>query len=158
MQDKQTKLKNYEGGEYDEGRDYFEIAVIFISILILIFCLFFVIIETTTKTDTAYSFENCDDKKCDVNIDYEVQSLIPEKYNMKVGLNAKSPDRGNISTDPLQISKDNIAILSIGNEDIFIILHTGDYIEFYEIAFYDYVHPEEDYQFRYNISSGEIEK
>jgi len=146
-------MENYEGSEYDERRNYFEIAVIFISILILIFCLYGVIIENTTKTDTAYSFENCDDKKCDVNIDYEVQSLIPEKYNTKVGLNAKSPDMEDISTDPLQISKDNTAMLLIGNEDIFIILHTGDYIEFY-----DYVQPEEDYQFRYNISSGEIEK
>jgi hypothetical protein len=45
-------------------------------------------------------------------------------------------------------------MLIIGNQDIFIILHTGDYIEFY-----DYFQPkEEDYQFRYNISSGEIEK
>jgi hypothetical protein len=153
---KQTKLKNYEGGKYDEGRDYFEIAVIFISILLLILCLFFVIIGTTTKTDTAYSFENCDDKNCDVNIDYEVHSLIfPEKYNnTKVGVNAKSPDMEDISTDPLQISKDNTAMLIIGNQDIFIIRHTGDYIEFY-----DYFQPEEeDYQFRYNISSGEIEK
>ena len=131
----------------DEGRNYFEIAVIFISILLLIFCLYGVFIGTTTKTYTAYSFENCDDKKCDVNIDYEVQSLIHEKYNTKVGLNSKSPDQ-------LQISKDNTAMLIIGNEDIFIILHTGDYIEFY-----DYFQPkEEDYQFRYNISSGEIEK
>jgi len=152
MQDKQTKLKNYEGGEYDEGRDYFEIAVKYILILILILCLCFVIIETTTKTDTSYSFENCDDKKCDVNIDSEVKSLISEKYT-KVDVNAKSPDMEDISTDPLQISKDNTAMLFIGNEDIFIILHTGDYIEFY-----DYLQPEEDYKFRYNISSGEIEK
>ena len=137
----------------DEGRNYFEIAVIFISILLLIFCLYGVFIGTTTKTYTAYSFENCDDKKCDVNIDYEVQSLIHEKYNTKVGLNAKSPDMEDISTDPLQISKDNTAMLIIGNQDIFIILHTGDYIEFY-----DYFQPDEDYQFRYNISSGEIEK
>jgi hypothetical protein len=138
----------------DERIDYFNRAVIFISILILILCLFFVFIGTTTKTYTAYSFENCDNKKCDVNIDYEVQSLIHEKYNTKVGLNAKSPDMEDISTDPLQISKDNTAMLIIGNKlNIFIIRHTGDYIEFY-----DYVQPEEDYQFRYNISSGEIEK
>ena len=131
----------------DERIDYFNRAVIFISILILILCLYLVIIETTTKTDTAYSFENCDAKKCDVNIDHEVQSvIIPEKYNTKVGLNSKSPDQ-------LQISKDNTAIWIIGTEDILIILHTGDYIEIY-----DYSQPEEDYQFRYNISSGEIEK
>ena len=63
----------------DERIDYFNRAVIYISILIIILCLFLVFIETTTKTYTAYSFENCDDKKCDVNIDYEVQSLIHEK-------------------------------------------------------------------------------
>ena len=137
----------------DERIDYFNRAVIYISILIIILCLFLVFIETTTKTYTAYSFENCDDKKCDVNIDYEVKSLIHEKYNTKVGLNAKSPDMEDISTDPLQISKDNTAIWIIGTEDILIILHTGDYIEIY-----DYSQPEEDYQFRYNISSGEIEK